>query len=103
MPSTAQLPACTMRPVSTEGASTEPSGSARIIVVLGEARRMNRPMPVSVPPEPTPTTMASTSPSIWRRISGPVAVSCACGLAGLANWLTKNAPAVRCVIASARS
>src|SRR5207247_1087034 len=34
---------------------------------------MNRPMPVSVPPEPTPTTMASTSPSIWRRISGPAA------------------------------
>ncbi len=42
------------------------------MAVLGEADRMNRPMPVSVPPEPTPTTTASTSPSICRRISGPV-------------------------------
>ena len=56
---------------------------------------MYRPMPVSVPPEPTPTTMASTSPSIWRRISGPVVISCASGLAGLANWFTKIAPGVR--------
>ena len=56
---------------------------------------MNRPMPVSVPPEPTPTTTASTSPSIWRRISGPVVVSCARGLAGLPNWSTKKAPGVR--------
>ena len=83
MPSTAQLPASIISPVLTKGASTEPTGSARIISVFGDARCMKRPMPVSVPPEPTPTTIASTSPSICRRISGPVVVSCASGLAGL--------------------
>src|SRR5436189_115037 len=66
-----------------------------MIAVLREAPRMKRPMPVSMPPEPTPTTIASTSPSIWRRISGPVVVACACGLAGLANWFTKKAPGAR--------
>ena len=45
-----------------------------------------------VPDEPTPKTSASTSCSICAQISGPVVVSCASGLAGLANWLTKNAP-----------
>ena len=44
-------------------------------------------MPVIVPPEPKPNTTASMSPSIWRKISGPVVFSCARGLAGLPNWL----------------
>ena len=35
------------------------------------------------------TTTASTSCSICSQISGPVVVSCASGLAGLANWLMK--------------
>ena len=47
-----------------KGASTDPAGSARIIAVRGDARRMKRPTPVAVPPEPTPTTTASTSPAI---------------------------------------
>ena len=34
-------------------------------------------MPVSVPPEPTPTTTASRSPPICSRISGAVVASCA--------------------------
>ena len=50
--------------------------------------QLERPSPLSMPPEPTPTTTASMSPSIWRSISGPVVLSCARGLAGLANWLT---------------
>ena len=77
-----------MRPVFTNGASTEPAGSASTISVFGETLAKKRPRPVSVPPEPTPTTTASTSPSSCCQISGPVVVSCASGLAGLANWLT---------------
>ena len=57
MPSTAQLPASVIFPVLISGASTEPTGSARIISVVGDARFMKRPTPVSVPPEPTPTTI----------------------------------------------
>jgi hypothetical protein len=49
---------------------------------------MNRPMPVRVPPEPTPTTTASMSPPICSKISGAVVVSWARGLAGFSNWLT---------------
>jgi hypothetical protein len=41
--------------------------------------------PPSVPPEPTPTTMASISPSSCSYISGAV-VACASGLASLLNW-----------------
>ena len=36
MPSTAQLPASASSPVSTSGASIEPTGSASIIAVFGE-------------------------------------------------------------------
>jgi hypothetical protein len=45
---------------------------------------------VSVPPEPTPQTMASILCSHCAQISGPVAVSWASGLAGFANWLMKK-------------
>jgi len=83
-----QDPALPIFPVSTRSASTEPLGSASTIFVFGDAVAKKRPKPVSVPPEPTPTTTASTSPSICSSISGPVPVSCANGLAGLANWLT---------------
>src|SRR5206468_4518168 len=55
MPSTTQDPGFGMLPVLISGASTDPCGSARIIFVLGATRFRNRPMPVSVPPEPTPT------------------------------------------------
>ena len=41
-----------------------------------------------VPLLPTPHTTASTSWPVCSHISGPVLVSCANGLAGLANWLT---------------
>ena len=64
MPSTVQLPASIISPELTSGASTEPTGSASTISVFGEMRFMKRPMPVSVPPDPTPTTIASMSPSI---------------------------------------
>ena len=63
---------------------------------------MKRPMPVRVPPEPTPTTTASMSPPICAQISGAVVVSCAAGLAGLTNWLTKK-PCVSRAKASAWS
>ena len=44
------------------------------------------PAPVIVPPVPTPATRTSTWPSSAARISGPVPVRCASGLAGLENW-----------------
>ncbi len=40
------------------------------------------PVPVSVPPVPTPATKISTFPSVSFQISGPVVASCAAGLAG---------------------
>ncbi len=45
-----------------------------------------RPTPVSVPPVPTPTTMASTLPPVSFQISSAVVRSCTSGLAGLSNW-----------------
>jgi hypothetical protein len=87
MPSTSQEPAVPSLPVFTFSTSTEPLGSASTIFVVGDTFFMKRPMPVSVPPEPTPQTMASIWCSICRQISGAVPVSCASGLAGLANWL----------------
>ena len=41
--------------------------------------------PVTVPLEPTPTTIASSWPSIWRIISGPVSILWVLGLFGLEN------------------
>ena len=49
---------------------------------------------LKVPLEPTPRTMASSSPFICVQISGPVTSSCACGLDGLLNWLMKKAPSI---------
>jgi hypothetical protein len=42
--------------------------------VAGERSAKKRLRPVSVPPEPTPQTIASTLPSSWAKISGPVPV-----------------------------
>ncbi len=49
-----------MLPVLTSSVSTEPFGSASTIFVVGDTRLKKRPRPVSVPPEPTPQTTAST-------------------------------------------
>jgi hypothetical protein len=75
MPSISQEPASTLRPVSTSGARIEPSGSASTISTPGETRAKKRASPVSVPPEPTPTTTASRRWPICCQISGPVVVS----------------------------
>jgi hypothetical protein len=47
-------------PVATSGARIEPAGSASTISVCGETRAKKRERPVSVPPVPTPQTIAST-------------------------------------------
>ena len=44
------------------------------------------PVPVSVPPVPTPATKISTFPSVSFQISGPVVSRCTFGLAGFTNW-----------------
>ena len=53
----------------------------------GFTRVKNRPRPVSVPPEPTPTTKASTSCRICSQISGPVERSCASGIGRIAKLI----------------
>ena len=73
-------------------AITEPTGSARTISRSGCTRLKKRLSPVSVPADPTPTTMASRSCSVCAQISGAVLHSWASGLAGLLNWSAKNAP-----------
>ena len=81
--STARNPRRCLRPASfplrpagafsTTSLRIEPAGSARTISVAGERLAKKRLRPVSVPPEPTPQTIASTLPSSWAKISGPVA------------------------------
>ena len=61
MPSTTHDPASPIFPVSIYGVSTEPAGSASTISVRGLMRAKKRLSPVSVPPDPTPQTTASTS------------------------------------------
>ena len=49
-------------------------------------------MPLMVPPVPTPSTTASTRPSVSAQISGPVVAWCAAGFAGLSNWRARMPP-----------
>ena len=52
---------------------TEPSGSAPMMrTVSPDTSRRYRPVPVMVPPVPTPATKCVTLPSVSRQISGPV-------------------------------
>jgi hypothetical protein len=81
----------------------EPTGSARMNSTSGAFSAKQRDSPVIVPDEPQPNTIASSRPSIWARISGPVPVSCASGLSGLPNWLMKYAPGVSRASRSAMS
>ncbi|MNE53198.1 hypothetical protein D3C80_1479100 [compost metagenome] len=94
MPSTAQAPAVPIVPLRLYSATTEPSGSASTISRSGCTRLKKRVKPVSVPAEPTPTTMASTSCWVCAQISGAVLHSWASGLAGLLNWSAKNASGI---------
>ncbi|MOA09678.1 hypothetical protein D3C78_1295290 [compost metagenome] len=94
MPSTAQEPGVPRQPEREYSATTEPTGSARIISSFGCTRWKKRVNPVRVPPEPTPTTMASTSWAVCAQISGAVLHSWASGLAGLLNWSEKKASGI---------
>ena len=48
--------------------------------------------PASVPPVPQEQVKASTLPSVWRQISGPVVARWPSRLAVLSNWLAQTAP-----------
>ena len=50
------------------------------------------PTPAMVPPVPTDEVKASTLPSVWAQISGPVPSIWAWRLAVLSNWLAQIAP-----------
>jgi hypothetical protein len=90
MPSTSQLPDLSLSvPSLMYSARIEPTGSASTSSVCGDSLAKARDRPVMVPELPQPNTMASRSPSICSRISGPVPNSCAAGLSGLPNWLMK--------------
>ena len=104
MPSTIQLADLSQSvPRLMYSSRIEPTGSARISSVCGDFCAKQRDRPVIVPELPQPNTIASSSPSICRRISGPVPNSCAAGLSGLPNWLMKYAPGVSRAMRSAMS
>ena len=104
MPSTSQLPDLVLStPSLMYWVRMEPTGSASTSSTCGAALAKKRDRPVMVPELPQPKTMASMSPSIWRQISGPVPCSCAAGLSGLPNWLTKYAPGVSAAMRAAMS
>ena len=69
-------------PVDNNG---DRSGSTAIILISFFCFFKKRPVPVSVPPVPTPATKTSMQPSVSRHISGPVVSICACTFAGLSN------------------
>ena len=61
------------------------SGSTATIFTSAFLLFKYSPVPVIVPPVPTPATNASTSPSVSFQISGPVVFLCASGFAGFSN------------------
>ena len=69
-------------PVLSEGHA----GSTATTLTLGFFSLRNVPVPVTVPPVPTPATKKSTFPSVSSQISGPVVALWTAGLAGLTNW-----------------
>ena len=89
MPSTIQEPASTILPVLTSGSRIEPAGSASTISVLGDDLREEAAEAGqrAAGADAHHHRVHVAAPSA-RQISGPVVVSCASGLAGLANWLT---------------
>ena len=72
MPSTSQLPGVTFLFSFTSGARMLPTGSASTICIFGLRSFRYLPMPLTVPPLPTPATNASILPPICSQISGPV-------------------------------
>ena len=59
----------------------EVAGSTATILMSGFCSLRYSPVPVSVPPVPTPATKMSTFPSVSFQISGPVVALCAAGFA----------------------
>ena len=73
----------------------ELSGSNGWILQEGFSIFRRFPIPIAVPPVPTPATMPSAhSPSAanWRTISSPVITICACTLSSLENCFGRNTP-----------
>ena len=66
--------------------TAEVLGSTATTFTFGFFDFRNLPVPVMVPPVPTPATKISTLPSVSAQISGPVVSKCALGFAGFTNW-----------------
>ena len=60
-------------------------------------------MPVTVPPVPTPQTIASSAPPVSRQISSAVVRRWIAGFAGLANCCSITAPSVSATSCPARA
>ena len=80
-----------------------PAGSTPIRRSFGRRGFSTWPMPVTVPPVPTPQTMASTSPPVSRQISSAVVSRWIAGFAGLANCCSITAPSISATSSSARA
>ncbi len=73
----------------------EDSGSAPMTVTEPpEASFRYPPVPVTVPPVPTPATKWVIFPPVCSQISGPVVRTWASGLARLSYWLASQAPGI---------
>ena len=72
----------------------ESDGSTATICTAGFSSFSRDPVPLTVPPVPTPATKMSTRPSVSRHISSAVVRRCTAGLAGFSNCWSITAPGV---------
>lgn len=83
-----------MRAGVSLGEDGESLGSTAITWTPGFAALSAWPVPVTVPPVPTPATRMSTAPSVSRRISCAVVSRWIWGFAAFSNWRIQIAPGV---------
>ncbi len=76
------------------GEDGESFGSTAMTWTSGFAALSAWPVPVTVPPVPTPAMKMSTAPSVSRRISCAVVSRWICGFAAFSNWRIQTAPGV---------
>mmetsp|Transcript_21912 Transcript_21912/g.61021 ORF Transcript_21912/g.61021 Transcript_21912/m.61021 type:complete len:279 (-) Transcript_21912:42-878(-) len=72
--------------------TADSAGSTAMSCMEGFMGLRNCPVPVSVPPVPTPPTRASMLPPVSRQISGPVVSRWIFGLSGLLNCWRRKPP-----------
>ena len=82
----APIPWILCGPETPSDSTGEDAGSTATIFTSGFFSFKYSPVPVIVPPVPTPATKMSTSPSVSSQISGPVVFLWVAGFAGFTNW-----------------